>query len=568
MINKFFLGLSGILIMGSCSTKNEKVQADQKPNIILIMADDVAPEHFSCLGGVIPTPNIDKLAAEGMIFNRAYAPSAACTPSRYSIITGQYAGRCNADSFTSSISPGEPYKIAWNTPITEKNLTLHEVLAEAGYFTGYVGKFHIGSLEFDRPEHNTDIPEINPDADPNDPKTDSLLRIYQSVIEKRVQQLTGCSYTASIQWENPEQMPVKAIRHHNLEWLTRGAAEFLTNRDEAKPFFLHFNTTALHGPNHFYDLHEPARYTPEGILENPFEHHPPRNTIFERVVELGRDTGANVPDHIKHYDAGIIYLDDQVGAIMKMIEKQGVKENTLVILTADHAIEPGKSTCYERGLRVPFIVSWPAKIKPGSQTNELVQFTDFLPTFASIGGINLPDEVKIDGENFASLLLGDKLLERQYIFSEEGYTRSVTGKKYKYIAMRFPDDVIENIENGTAGIITHFGDQFQAHGLIASKYHKGYFDADQLYDLENDPWEQNNLVYDPDYSDILDKMKEKMKKFTSTFDFPFPLENDHFMISTAYEQVVSSTKNTGTSQIYWWKRELEYPPEIKIQGYQ
>ncbi|MGC9343892.1 MAG: sulfatase family protein, partial [Bacteroidales bacterium] len=527
---KYFLTfLAGTIALGSCTTKDKDKNAETRPNIILIMADDVAPEHFSCLGGVIPTPNIDRLAAEGMIFNRAYAPSAACTPSRYSIITGQYPGRCQADTFTGSISPGEPYKIAWNTPIIENNLTIHEILSDAGYFTGYVGKFHIGSLEFDRPEHNSDIPKINPEADPNDPKTDSLLKVYQSVIENRVQQLTGCSFTASIQWENPEQMPIKAIRHHNLEWLTEGVAEFLENIDETKPFYLHFNTTALHGPNHFYDLHEPARFTPEGILENPYKYHPPRNTIFQRLIDLGRDTGVNVPDHIKHYDAGIIYLDDQVGAIMKMIAEKGMKENTLVILTADHAIEPGKSTCYERGLRVPFIVSWPAKIKSGSQTNELVQFTDFLPTFTSIGGINLPDEAKIDGEDFSPLLFGNRSLERQYIFSEEGYTRSVTGKKYKYIAMRFPGDVIENIENGDAGIITHFGDQFQAHGLIASKYHEGYFDADQLYNLEDDPWEQKNLAYDPEYAEVLEEMKQKMNEFTSTFDYPFPLENDNFM---------------------------------------
>lgn len=250
---------------------------------------------------------------------------------------------------------------------------------------------------------------------------------------------------------------------------------------------------------------------------------------------------------------------------MKMIEKQGIKKNTLIILTADHAIEPGKSTCYERGLKVPFIVSWEGKIAPGSVSNQLVQFTDFLPTFAALAGAEIPDNSLIDGIDFTPAFFEEKTLDREYIYSEEGYTRAVTGKKFKYIAMRFPERVIDNIESGRVGILTHFGDQFQAHGLIASKYHSGYFDADQLYDLESDPWEQKNLAYDPDYSDVLDLMKTKLKEFLATMDHPFPLENDVYMNSDAYREVVKSTKNTGTSQIYWWKRELVYPPEIEVR---
>ena len=243
-----------------------------------------------------------------------------------------------------------------------------------------------------------------------------------------------------------------------------------------------------------------------------------------------------------------------------MVEEQGIKENTLIILTADHAIEPGKSTCYERGLKVPFIVSWPARIKEAGETQEIVQFTDFLPSFAEIAGVTREFDEQIDGKSFLPVLLGESIAEREYIYSEEGYTRAVTGEKYKYISMRFPDEVLENIKSGEAGIITHFGDEFQAHGLIASKYHKGYFDADQLYDLENDPWEQNNLAYDPVYSEILADLKNVLSGFTQSFEHPFPVEENDYMHWDQYQDLTNKTKKMGTDRIYWWKRELEYPP--------
>ena len=126
---------AGMTALTGCRLASQE-QKTGEPNILLIMADDVAPEHFSCYGGKIPTPNIDRLAAEGMIFQHAYAASAACTPSRYSIITGQYASRCQSHSFTDSIPAGEPDKIAWNTPITNRNYTLGKMLGSRGYYTG------------------------------------------------------------------------------------------------------------------------------------------------------------------------------------------------------------------------------------------------------------------------------------------------------------------------------------------------------------------------------------------------------------------------------------------------
>ena len=105
---------------------------------------------------------------------------------------------------------------------------------------------------------------MNPYTD----QADSMLKKYQSILVKRVKELAGYDFAAAIQWENPDEMPLKALRYHNLEWITSGAARFFGARDKSKPFFLHFNTSALHGPNHFLNLLKPMLILrPEGRVE-------------------------------------------------------------------------------------------------------------------------------------------------------------------------------------------------------------------------------------------------------------------------------------------------------------
>lgn len=551
--------LTSVAFLGSCHT-NPVRETPASPNIILIMADDVAPEHFGCYGGQLPTPNIDEIASKGMVFNRAYAASAACTPSRYSVMTGQFPGRCASEEFTSSDLPGEPYKISWNTPVVEENTTLHEVLNEADYFTGYVGKFHIGDLDFDNPKQNPDIPVFEKGIDPNSPECEKLLKKHQSAMIKRVKELTGADFAASIQWENPETLPIPETQYHNLEWLTQGVYEFLQETTEGQPFFLHLNTTAYHGPNHHNSLLADPHYTPGGKMENPYRYHPPRSRIFDRLLDMGIDTGSSVPDHIRHYNTGILYLDDQIGAITNMLRESNKMDNTLIIITADHAIEPGKSTCYERGVRVPFIAFWADRIEPGSVSNEMIHFTDFLPTFANLANTSLPENLQYDGTDFSPVLFNQSL-DREFIYFEEGYTRAISNEKYKYIAMRFPGFVIDSLDNGKSEVITHFGPGIQAHGLIASRYHEGYFSSDQLYDLEKDPWEQNNLAALPEYKQVLDEMKLALNEILSGLDPDFNLEDTSYINKPAYIGQVKNTLETGLSAISWWNRKLDYPPD-------
>lgn len=565
-INTLFIATFFFFVLGGCNESRKpdesSGQLPETPNILLIMADDVAFEHWGCYGGDLPTPNIDRLAKEGMRFHQAYATAATCTPSRYSILTGEYPGRCRHDEFLSENPVSSPYRIAWNTPITENNTTLHEVLNQAGYFTGYVGKFHVGALDFDNAAHNPDIPKIRADIDVNTHEADSLLGVYQEAIARKVKKLTGADFSEAIQWENPEEIPVKAVREHNLEYQAWGARKFFKTVPDDQPFFLSLNSTALHGPNHYRSLKKDPVYTNQGRVEALRSIMPPRQSVLDRLDSLGIPYGKDAKEHENHYNAGILYLDDQIGAVMDMLESTGLDKNTLVILTADHNVEPGKGTIYEKGVNTPFIAWWPGVVEKGSESNDRIHFIDFLPTFAELSDVELNKKQKGDGKSFVTVLTDpSKQEDDRMLYFEKGYFRGVSDGEFKYISLRFPGAVLDSLKNGVAKTINHMGISPSFFASIAMKHHPAYFNADQLYDLTSDPYEQNNLADDPDYAPKLKEMRDSLQQVLSSFRHPYDLGNTGFMDESYYIEATQEAREVGTGWIKWWNREMNYPPE-------
>lgn len=563
-------GVISLGLLSGCAQmeKNEDSIATKQPNILLIMADDVDPLHLSCYGGVIPTPNIDALAQNGLIFHRAYSTAAVCTPSRYATITGRFPGQCSSPEFTDNYSHEDIYSIQFNTPINEESFTLQKMLNNAGYFTGYTGKFHIGDLHFDNATKNQEISDISIKTSPGSQEGREALEKYQKIISNRVKVLTDADFVSSVQWENPEGIILEEVAAHQLEWLTQGAMDFFdTALMQEQPFFLHFNTTALHGPNHFFDLLKDPTFSPGGNLENPYAFHPDRQSIFNRLDSLGLDNDSEtVPDHVLHYQNGIIYMDDQVGALIKRLESEGALENTIVIFTADHSTEPGKNTCYEKGIRVPFIVSWPKAIKPDTDSEALVSFVDFMPTFAEAAGYTIDDSLSIAGKSFLPLLLG-KNYSRKSIYAEIGYLRSVCTDSFKYIAQRFPDEVIDTLQTSEEPKISHLGNSAGGFASIAMEYHPGYFDADQLYNIKDDPFEQHNLALDLQYQDKLKEMKALLQDYLAQIGYYYPLDDTAYVNLPDYQKAVKNAREVGTSMIPWWNRRLDYPPSANEKFY-
>ena len=525
------------LFIFSCTQKQEEKEV-QKPNIIIFFSDDMRPVAVSPYGRTQPTPTIDKLANEGALFSNAYCSSAMCTPSRYTLMTGNFAGRCQAEDFLESNPKDQPYTIAWNTHLSEKDKTIAEYLNEAGYFTGFVGKYHMGG-----DKTLTTFPKFEGEVDPYNPKVDSLLRNYQSSLQEYVKKVTGFDYAAGVLWANYEQNPIPEKCFHNFEWMTKGAIDFLEEAGD-EPFFLYAATTALHGPPHHQALDLDPHVTPAGLLENPTEFHPSREELRQRLIDNGFD--------ITHHNVGLAMLDDHVQAVLKKLDELGKAENTLVIFMSDHGVEPGKASCYEVGVKVPMIARWPGVVEPGSEINQNTQIVDLLPTALDVAGSPLPENT-VDGMSFLSALKGEGGKGRKYLYFENGYSRAVSDGTYKFMTLRYPERIIQDMKDGKHEYApNHLDFPMQPNAQVAIIYHPHYFDQNQLYNYVEDYWEQNNLIDEPELQDKVAELKEELRRQVEKFDHPYPLEKQEYLETEKFKELTKKTYALGTDFIYWW----------------
>ncbi len=513
---------------------------ERLPNIVWIMADDCDFRWLSCYGGQTHTPAIDRIAAEGMRFEQMYCSSAACTPSRYAYHTGQYAGRCADAHFRQSNPLDDIYNVEWNTFINETTFTISEGLSDyRGYRTGVVGKWHAG-----RDRTLLDLPVLNPDADPDDPAVDERLRRYQATLCAEVKHSGGFEYAASIVWGDIESFPVKRLRRHNLEWITKGALDFLNVRDE-RPFFLHIAPTTIHGPAHDESHQMDIRYTQGGLRDDLAGLLPPRAGMRERLAAQGAP--------YNHYTVGVAWLDDLVAAILGKLDTMGESTDTLVIFSVDHNTEPGKGTCQHRGVRIPLVIRWPAMIQPGRVCRAQVQNVDLAATLFEAASVTPPEGPRLDGASWLPLFTGEKNAVRDDMFFEFGYARAVQAGRWRYIALRYPQHLLDAMENGALNEApNHTNQRLQSQMCIAAETYPAYFDPDQLFDSESDPDESHNLAGDPAYADILADMKRRLQRYLNTFEHPYSLEIPAFMRSERYKALCEATRKIGTGHIGWW----------------
>lgn len=543
-ITRHTLNLTGTcLAMGSliCCSGNKSAHTenkDHRPNIILFFTDDNDFSYWGFGGGPDLSPCIDSIAAAGITASQFYCTSSVCTPSRYSLHTGKYAGRCTHEEFHTAFPEDQPYNIIWNTFLDpQKEKTLGQLLQEAGYFTGFVGKWHLG---FDFSPFN--IPK---NGDPFNPLIDSLLKAQQKAVVSHVEK-TGFNFAASVVPANFDDDKVDALQYHNLEWIAKGALGFLdTCRKQEKPFFLIVNITTHHGPCHTESIDHDIRVTPEGIVDGLKGIMPPRETIYERIMEKG------FPVDFK--TAGTVWTDDLVHSVLSRANKIFSQESTAVVFTTDHNRFDGKATCYQGGIHIPFLMKWPGKIPAGSHTGKRMQIIDLLPTFLAMA--ESKENPIVDGQNRLNDLLNpvENQPDHEVLYFEFGYTRAVLKDNWKYIAFRLPPEHINEMKSGkTSKAIAFRGTVFDEPCIARYPW---YFDADQLYDLSKDPDEQYNLANDPAYQGILLQMQENLLNVTQTFSNPFPVkEPDPFMLSSDYMKLVKAAKNINLEQFYWYRK--------------
>jgi arylsulfatase A-like enzyme len=494
-----------LVLFASNGFARSAAQADERPNVLFIITDDQERSEFNFLPEGRDargkprnlTPNIDRLAAEGVVFLNQYVSSPVCTPSRYSVLTGTYASR--SPTFANAARSGEQVNITWNSHIDGETPNMARTLQKAGYFTGAVGKNHVIKIKSNGRE------TLAP-ADDADPRQPEVAAYYAAKQREQVDffQACGFDFAASLYAGNLPGHTCKALEYHNVDWITKGALEFLDEwKQTKKPFFLYMATTLNHGPgpaNKKYTGDPLA--TPAGLLDEPLAVQPPRSSIPERVRKAGLPVEGQACD--------LLWLDDGIGAVLKRLEALGQLDSTIVFYFDDHGVESGKGSLYEGGIRSVSFVWSPRYIRGGRQTQVKVSNIDFAPTIMELCHVPENDRHSMDGASFVSVLQGTEEGIHDYLFFELGATRAVLKDGWKYLAFRLPPSLSPNPSKP----YTHLADRPGGRGSEgpAMKFYPNYYDTDQLYCVPSDPFERDNLYRDPRQKDRVHAMRQLLRE--------------------------------------------------------
>lgn len=508
--------LSAMVLMSSCSQSEQKKNSSPRPNIIFIMADDHAVNAISAYGSDVsklaPTPNIDRLAKEGAIFHRNYNTNSLCGPSRATILTGKFSHmngfRMNGDQFDGSQN------------------TLPKILQANGYNTALIGKWHLGSepTGFDHYDiFNGQGNYYNPDFIADGDTAQEMGYATDLVTEK------------------------------GIAWLQRHA-------DQEKPFFLMLHQKAPHrnwmAPPRYYNVYDsiqfpvPDSYFQEFGTEQMAAHnqlmnvykdmydgydlkmtkqkgspelaHDPFRNEFERMTPEQRDAwnkayqAKNDAYHSAHmsskeealwkyqrymqeYLSTIKAVDDGVGAILDYLEKSGLAENTLVIYTSDQGFWMGengwfdKRFMYETSFRQPLLMRYPDHIKAGDQIHALTQNLDFAETLLDYADIAIPSDFQ--GKSFRPVL--------ENKIKDEDFRKMMFYEFYDFPTFHMVD--------------RHYGISTGRYKLMH------FYDANnywELYDLEQDPEEHNNVYNDLNYNEIRQRLEHQLDSLMQYYQVP------------------------------------------------
>ncbi|MFA5689364.1 MAG: sulfatase-like hydrolase/transferase [Kiritimatiellales bacterium] len=506
--------------------------ASEQPNILLIITDDQDFATIGAYGGNVLTPNIDRLAKEGMLFRRAYCTTSSCAPSRYAIMTGRLASRCESKASYAVNPPGQQAYLTNQAIVLDPDRpTLPRILKSAGYRTGFVGKWHLGP-------HSSEEVGIHPVSGLGrlgDPEVDKVLRENQQAMKQWLQRV-GFDYAASVYWDNvgEPQSYVDGLNAQNMEWTVQGALDFLdAQKSEDEPFFLWMATTLLHNPcgaaKDFAPLSGSERITPGGLLDSVPDVMRPRADIYARLNEAGIPIQIDPEQACLKYGADYcLWLDDGVGAVLDRLDELGVADNTLVIFFSDNATW-GKFHTYERGCNVPLIVRWPGRITAGSESDALVANVDFAPTLLDAVGVQPAQNMCEDGVSQLEVWTGRRNSIRNHVLLEFGCSRAITDGEWKYIALRpTPADIAFGKQLGlpvghwgAAETAARFRNLAKAWRRWHERKYPAYYDSDQLYRLSSDPFEKKNLAFDPAYEPSLLRMQKMLSAGLAGLGRPF-----------------------------------------------
>jgi arylsulfatase A-like enzyme len=484
----------------------------ERPNIIMFLIDDQNPSSIAAFGGDTYTPNLDRMAEEGIKFTRAYVSSSVCTPSRYSFLTGRFAGNSHSKLYAEAVGGKENQGLPnFNVALERDNMNVGNVLREAGYTTGFVGKYHLTS-KLDFPEFYKgkdgwiDIPK---DASPG-AETSAQFKHNERWMRRYLQTL-GFSWAKNVYPENIHS----PYSSHNPEWTTVAALEFIEENKDG-PFYLHLCSTLLHGPDKSWrkSMDHPL-ITGEGEVRSLPKVMTPRAELLKTIAEKGFDPDSHV--------AGEAWIDDSLGAILRKLKELGIDDNTLVVFAPDHGRDGKGSVFSHGGCQVPMIMRWPEEIAAGQVCDELVQNIDLVPTFFDVGKAEKPNSYRVDGQSLTPLLKNGKAEDwRDHLYLEMGAARATVTKDWSYIAVRHTKEQIAAIKKATPKNLPKAMSYIGRLGIgVRGADRPGFFDEDQLYHRERDPKEMKNLAYKKAQATRMNEMRNLMQQDLGVIGRPF-----------------------------------------------
>ena len=486
--------LAGLAPVAAADLALPRLPGAKPRNIILVLTDDHRADALGFLGHpMLETPHLDRLARAGAHAKNAMVTTSLCSPSRASILTGRYA---HAHGVVDNYNP-----------IPADLVFFPQYLQSAGYETALVGKWHMGG-EDDRPQRGFDHWVSFKGQGSYWPDNRGATRV--------VAQTSHEGFNV-----NGRRVPQKG---YITDELTEYALEWLDSRRGDRPFFLYLAHKAVHSDFVAAERHL-GRYKdkpfplPATAAPATPEQDKPKWVRDQRNSRHGIEFGYNLPhyrveDYARRYFETLLAVDDSMGRILDWLARKGLLDSTLVVYMGDNGFHFGehglidKRTAYEDSIRIPLLLHCPEAIRPGTVVNEVVANIDLAPTLLEFAGL-APPLARIDGRSFRPLLTGGKIPWRDYLLYEYfwewngPYTptmHALRGERYKYI-----------------------------------RYH-GVWDLDELYDLEADPLEEQNLINSPAHRelaamlhkrlfDLLEETNGTTLRVTRNRDRNFPLRH-------------------------------------------
>jgi len=442
-----------------------------RPNILFIMSDDHAAHAMSCYGSRInQTPNLDRIAADGMRLDNCFCTNSICAPSRATILTGTY-------SHVNGV-------MTLNEKLDGRQETVAKLLQSAGYQTAIVGKWHLGH---------------GGHADP-----------------------TGFDYWNVLPgqgaYHNPKMFEMGQERRYEgyaTDIITDLSLDWLRRRDHGRPFFLMCHHKAPHRPwepsEKYRDLYEDIEIPYPATFDDDYANRSRaaaaakmriESDLTEQDLKVPPPSGLSAQElkkwkyqrYIKDYLRCIASIDENVGRLLDYLDQEGLAENTIVIYTSDQGFFLGdhgwfdKRFFYEESLRMPFVIRYPKEIAPGSTSDAIVLNTDFAPSFLDWAG--LPPSERMQGTSARSVFRGETPAD----WRDSMY--------YRYFMHA------DNHHNAYA----HYGVRTHRYKLIY------YYETEpgpvewELFDLERDPHEMRNVFDDPAYADVVKELKAELHR--------------------------------------------------------